>query len=92
MHDTEPTPLRRTFTWPVMRNSLMVGAVVGTILNMINQGTQITGDAPIDWFKLGLTYCVPFCVATYGAFAAARIFEREARAREEKRSSRRPDR
>ena len=35
---TEPTPLQRTFTWPVIRNSLMVGVVVGTTLNMINQG------------------------------------------------------
>ena len=78
----EPTPLQRTFSWPVMRNSLMVGAVVGTVLNLINQGEYITGDGTIDWFKLGLTYCVPFCVATYGAFAAARIFEKQALARE----------
>ena len=78
----EPTPLQWTFTWPVMRNSLMVGAIVGTILNMINQGEYITGGGPIDWFKLGLTYCVPFCVATYGAFAAARVLQKQARARE----------
>ena len=83
---TEPTPLQFTFTWKVMRNSLMVGAVVGTILNMINQGEYITGGGPINWFKLGLTYCVPFCVATYGAFAAARIFQKQARAREKMRS------
>ena len=83
---TEPTPLQFTFTWKVMRNSLMVGAVVGTILNMINQGEYITGGGPINWFKLGLTYCVPFCVATYGAFAAARIFQKQARAREKTRS------
>ena len=84
---TEPTPLQRTLTWPVLRNSLMVGAVVGTVLKMINQGEYITGDGPINWFKLGLTYCVPFCVATYGAFAAARIFEKQARARETMRRS-----
>ena len=83
---TEPTPLQLTFTWPVMRNSLMVGVVVGTILNTINQGEYITGDGPINRFKLGLTYCVPFCVATYGAFAAARIFEKQARAREKMQS------
>ena len=83
---TEPTPLQRTFTWPLIRNSLMVGVVVGTILNMINQGEYITGDGPVNWFKLGLTYCVPFCVATYGAFSAARIFEKQARAREKMQS------
>ena len=86
MTDPEPTPLQRTFSWPVMRNPLMVCVVVGAILNMINQGEYITGDGPINWFKLGLTYCVPFCVATYAAFAAARIFEKQARAREAKRS------
>ena len=37
----------------------------------------------LNWFKLGLTYCVPFCVATYGAFAAARIFSKQMRARRE---------
>ena len=60
MHDPALTPLRWTFSWPVIRNSLLVGAIVGTILNMINQGDHITGDGAINWFKLGLTYCVPF--------------------------------
>ena len=82
--DPVATPLRWTFSWTVIRRSLMVGAVVGTILNMINQGEYITGDGPIDWFKLGLTYCVPCCVATFGAFSAARVFSKQARARKEK--------
>ena len=81
MHDPAVTPLRWTFSWPVIRNSLIVGAIVGTILNMINQGEYIAGDGPVNWFKLGLTYCVPFCVATYGAFAAARVFSKQMRAR-----------
>ena len=54
MHDPGLTPLRWTFSWPVIRNSLIVGAVVGTILNMINQGEHIAGDGPINRFKLGL--------------------------------------
>ncbi len=86
MHDPVLTPLRWTFSWPVIRNSLIVCAIVGTILNMINQGEYITGDGPINWLKLGLTYCVPFCVATYGAFAAARIFAKQMRAQREGRS------
>ena len=67
----------------MIRNSLIVGAIVGTVLNMINQGDHITGDGAINWFKLGLTYCVPFCVATYGAFAAARLFAKQMRAKRE---------
>jgi hypothetical protein len=80
---SEPTALRRTFSWPVMRNSLIIGAIVGTILNVINQGDQLGGEGAIDWAKLGLTYCVPFCVSTYGAFAAMRAFEKRDRARRE---------
>ena len=86
MHDPALTPLRWTFSWPVIRNSLIVGAIVGTVLHMINQGEYITGDGPINWFKLGLTYCVPFCVATYGAFAAAWIFAKQMRTQREGRS------
>ena len=79
MHDSALTPLRWTFTWPVIRNSL----IVGTILNMINQGDHLAGDGTVNWFKFGLTYCVPFCVATFGAFAAARIFAKQMREKRE---------
>jgi hypothetical protein len=51
----------------VPRRSLYVALLVGTILNLINQGDSILASASIDWVKLGLTYCVPFCVSTYGA-------------------------
>jgi hypothetical protein len=50
--------------------------VVGTILNLINQGDVLFAGEPLDWTKLILTYLVPYCVATYGAvsfrLAAAR--------------------
>ncbi len=50
--------------------SLKVSLVVGTILNAINQGDYIfTGDG-MNYWKLALTYLVPFCVATYGAVMA----------------------
>ena len=45
---------------------------VGTALNAINQGPEIfAGDGPNLW-KLGLTYLVPFLVASYGSYAAFR--------------------
>jgi hypothetical protein len=53
----------------VPRRSLMAALVVGTILNLINQGDALFGGRPLDWLKLGLTYIVPYCVATYGAVA-----------------------
>jgi hypothetical protein len=51
----------------VPRRSLYVALVVGTILNLINQGDALFGTSPINWFKVVLTYCVPYAVCTYGA-------------------------
>jgi len=62
--------LRRTLAWPSVRRSLAVAAIVGTVLNAINQGPEIArGDWPMMW-KLVLTYLVPFAVASYGSYAA----------------------
>jgi hypothetical protein len=51
----------------VPRRSFFVALVVGTILNLINQGDAMIGDAGLNFIKLLLTYAVPYCVATYGA-------------------------
>ena len=53
----------------VPRRSLMAAIVVGTILNLINQGDALFGERRLDWLKVVLTYIVPYCVATYGAVA-----------------------
>lgn len=47
--------------------SFYVSVVVGTILNLINQGDAVFGAASINWVKLVLTYFVPYAVSTYGA-------------------------
>ena len=51
----------------VPRRSLYVALVVGTVLNLINQGDALLGAGSIDWLKIALTYCVPYVVSTYGA-------------------------
>jgi hypothetical protein len=51
----------------VPRRSFVVALIVGTILNLINQGDALAAGGPIDVVKLLLTYAVPYCVATYGA-------------------------
>ncbi len=51
----------------VPRRSLLTAMVVGTILNLINQGDAIVGGGHVVIPKLLLTYCVPFCVSTFGA-------------------------
>ena len=54
-----------------------MAVVIGTVLNAINQGPEIiSGHWPI-WWKLTLTYFVPFAVASYGSYAAFRTRERD---------------
>ncbi|MEA3057398.1 MAG: hypothetical protein QOF34_213 [Sphingomonadales bacterium] len=64
--------LGRTFAGPSVRRSLAVALVIGSVLNAINQGAEIAnGQWPV-WWKLVLTYVVPFAVASYGSYAAFR--------------------
>ncbi len=60
--------------WPMLRRSLIASAVVGTALTALNQGdTLLSGQlaGALAW-KIPLTYCVPFIVATYGALSNSR--------------------
>ena len=52
--------------------ALVAAVIVGTVLNAINQGDALLAGAPIDFTKILLTYLVPFCVTTYGAWSALR--------------------
>ena len=54
----------------VPRRSFWIAVVVGTILNLINQGDALIGPAPLNYAKLIMTYCVPYLVSTYGAVTA----------------------
>jgi len=64
--------LARALSGAYLRRAVGVALVVGTILNLINQWEACFGSAPIVWTKLVLTYCVPFCVTTYGTLSAFR--------------------
>jgi hypothetical protein len=64
------TALRAVLRPPILSRSLWVALVVGTILNLINQGDRLAAGAPLAWSKLALTYAVPFLVASFGAWAA----------------------
>jgi hypothetical protein len=44
-----------------------VALVVGTILNLINQGDALLAGRRLDLVKLALTFIVPYFVSTYGA-------------------------
>lgn len=47
--------------------SLWVALIVGSVLNVINQGDALLGAGAVNWVKIILTYIVPYCVCTYGA-------------------------
>lgn len=64
------TALRQCVDAAVLKRSLIVALIVGTVLCAINQGDVIlAGRMPLIW-KVALTYAVPFFVATYGAYSA----------------------
>jgi len=51
----------------IVRAAIRIALVVGTILNLINQGDRLFSDLPLSWFHVGLNYLVPYCVASYSA-------------------------
>ncbi len=59
---------------PMLRRSLIVAVIVGTVLVAINQANVVlAGDFPPSlYLKIPLTYCVPFGVATSGALLNGR--------------------
>lgn len=60
---------------PLVRTAAATALVVGTVLTAINQGNllaQATFPAALAW-KIPLTYCVPYCVATWSALRISRL-------------------
>ena len=53
----------------LLLRSFKLAIVVGTVLITINYGDLILkGDTEkIAWYKIALTYLVPYCVSTYSA-------------------------
>ena len=59
---------------PMLKRSIATALVVGTILVTLNQGDLIfagQGTSALYW-KIPLTYLVPFMVSTWGALTNAR--------------------
>ena len=57
--------------WPMLKKSLAACVVVGTLLTALNQGDILLagGWNSSLWWKIPMTYTVPFMVATYGAMS-----------------------
>lgn len=56
----------------VVTRAIKVAIIVGTILAFINHGEKILSMSlpSQDWFKVILTYLVPYCVSTWSAVGA----------------------
>ncbi len=51
----------------IVKRSLIIAVIVGTILNLINQGDAMVDPSKFELLKCVLTYMVPYFVSTYGA-------------------------
>ena len=61
------------------KKAFLTACVVGTVLTAIKHGDVIlSGNFP-PFLKIILTYCVPFCVTTWGAYLGkkAKIMQQE---------------
>lgn len=59
--------LRTACSRRIVMNALRIALLVGTVLNLVNQGGAIISGTGISWLHLVLNYAVPYCVASYSA-------------------------
>lgn len=69
---TRRRAIEQMLEWRSLRRSIVVALVVGTMLNLINQGPELFHGGNVVLWKAALTYAVPFLVASYGSYAAFR--------------------
>lgn len=58
---------RVAFSRRIAVNAVKVSLVIGTVLNIINQGENVLHGQPIAWAHVFLNYFTPYCVATWSA-------------------------
>lgn len=51
----------------IVTSAIKVALFVGTVLNVINQGSAVVAGLDVDWWRLGLNYVVPYLVSSYSA-------------------------
>ena len=59
--------LKITFQKPTIKKGFIISAIVGTLLNLINQGHLLLASQfpKVSVLKMGLTYLIPFVVSVY---------------------------
>ena len=51
----------------IVRGALKVALVVGTVLNVINNGEQLWTHHAVNLWEVAMNFVVPYCVSTYSA-------------------------
>ena len=69
---SEPPLSQMIFGDKTPKKAFFTALVVGTILTMINHGDIILAGGAPPLLKVVLTYCVPYCVTTWGAIMGKR--------------------
>lgn len=59
--------LRTASRRQIMLSALKVALVVGSLLNLVNQGGNLISGGPINLTQMLLNFVVPFCVSSYSA-------------------------
>ncbi|MDC3108305.1 nitrate/nitrite transporter NrtS [Paracoccaceae bacterium] len=64
--------LTLAFRESVIKRAIKIALIVGCILALINHGDRIIfrDMQSVDWFKILLTFCVPYCVSTISSVLA----------------------
>jgi methyl-accepting chemotaxis protein len=55
-------------TFFLQRHFLIIALVVGSILNLINQGDVLLSGGETNYLKIAFTYCVPYLVASVSSW------------------------
>lgn len=58
------------FDAKIVAKAIKISLIVGTLLNLINQGSALFGDASFQILPALLTYLVPFCVSLFSAYSS----------------------
>lgn len=67
MARTSPRLIDVVFKPHIVRGAIQVSLVVGTALNLLNQGADWYRGEGISLFQLLVNYAVPYLVASYSA-------------------------
>lgn len=62
-----PSVLALMFSRRIAWGALKVSLVVGTVLNVINNGQQFWTHHTANWWQVAMNFLVPFCVSSYSA-------------------------